>query len=177
MRFDDIKKLATGSVLFNLDRIIAPRIVTVFYFLGLAGILVWAINHFFYSFRFGFGNGLWGILEIVVFGLLAFVILRMVCEAVIVFFRVHSREAAQSTHPRASGSLLDVVRDAIEELADQEEEYDDVETSDTGPAPSRAAAAQANPPAADTTAEDTATRRKPATTSGKVADEGADGTA
>lgn len=172
MRFDDIKKLATGSVLFNLDRIIAPRIVTVLYLLGLAGILVWAINHFFYSFRFGFGNGLWGLLEIAVFGLLAFVVLRMVCEAVIVFFRAHSREAAEATHPRPSGSLLDDVRDALEDLADQEEDFDEDDTSDTGPAPAPHAAARANPPKADDIGRDDAGPRKPATKSGKVADEG-----
>ncbi len=120
MRFDDLRKLATGNVLFNLRRILSPRLVTILYLLGLAGILVWAVRHFFSSFRFGFGNGLWGLLEIAVFGLLAFVALRIVCEGVIVFFRSHADEGEilEPEHPNTS--LLDEVRDAIEELAERE---------------------------------------------------------
>ncbi|WP_127143379.1 DUF4282 domain-containing protein [Pelagibacterium montanilacus] len=134
MNFDDLRKLATGSILFDLKRIITPRIVTVLYFLGLAAIVLWAVNHFFYSFRFGFGNGLWGLLEIVVFGMLSFIVLRVFCEAVIVYFRAHQSEASQVTRPRAGASLLDDVRDAIEELAEEE---DDEDTA----APARAATA------------------------------------
>jgi len=135
MRLDDLRKLATGAVLFNLDRIIAPRIVKVLYLLGLAGLLVWAVRHFFESFRWGFGSGLWGILEIGVFGLLGFVVLRVVCEGVLVYFRAHEEEVERAVAP-GSGSLLDDVRDAIEELAGEEPDvdYDDP-----------AAAAAANP--------------------------------
>ncbi|WP_421950216.1 DUF4282 domain-containing protein [Pelagibacterium sp.] len=120
MRFDDLRKLATGSVLFNLGRIISPRLVTILYLLGLAAIGLWAVNHFFSSFRFGFGNGLWGLLEIGVFGLLAFVALRIVCEAVIVFFRANSVEAETYEPTHMGASLIDDVREAIEDLADQE---------------------------------------------------------
>ncbi|WP_404403645.1 DUF4282 domain-containing protein [Pelagibacterium halotolerans] len=140
MQFEDVKKLATGTVLFNLNRIIAPRLITILYLLGLAGIVLWAVDHFFYSFRFGFGNGLWGLIEIAVFGLLGLVILRIVCEAVIVFFRAHETEAARATQPRAATSLIDDVRGAIEELADEEEE--------TGSPPQPAAASQATASAA-----------------------------
>ena len=123
MQFDDLRKLATGNVLFNLRRILSPRLVTILYFLGLAGILVWAIRHFFSSFRFGFGNGLWGLLEIAVFGLLALVILRIVCEGVIVFFREHATEAEEAAPQRVHASLIDEVREAIEDLADQEPDH------------------------------------------------------
>lgn len=119
MRLDDLRKLATGAVLFNLDRIIAPRIVKVLYLLGLSGLLVWAVRHFFEAFRWGFGSGLWGILEIAVFGLLGFVVLRIVCEGILVYFRAHEEEAERAALP-GTGSLLDDVRDAIEELADEE---------------------------------------------------------
>ena len=120
MRFDDLRKLATGNVLFNLGRILSPRLVTIFYLLGLAAILLWAVNHFFSSFRFGFGNGLWGLLEIAVFGLLAIVVLRIVCEAVIVFFRANAAETEDYAPERPTASLFDEVREAIEDLADQE---------------------------------------------------------
>lgn len=120
MRFDDLRKLATGNVLFNLGRILSPRLVTILYLLGLAAIVLWAVNHFFSTFRFGFGNGLWGLLEIAVFGLLAIVVLRIVCEAVIVFFRVNAAEAEDYAPARPAASLMDEVREAIEDLADQE---------------------------------------------------------
>ncbi|SDG79331.1 DUF4282 domain-containing protein [Pelagibacterium luteolum] len=121
MPMDDFKKLATGNILFNLNRIIAPKLVTILYFLGLAAILLWAVTHFFSSFRFGFGSGLWGLLEIAVFGLLALVVLRIVCEGVIVYFTAHTAEADAYTPTGSSGSLIDDVRDALEELAEAEE--------------------------------------------------------
>lgn len=129
MRFEDLKKLATSTTLFNLRRVISPRLVTIGYLLGLVAIVLWAIDHFFYSFRFGFGNGLWGLLEIAVFGLLALVVLRIACEAVIVYFKAHEDAAAQVTDiaPRAGVTLIDDVRDAIEDLVDQEPEYDETE--------------------------------------------------
>src|SRR5690606_22475548 len=121
MTLDDLKRLFTRQTLFRLDSILSPRLVPIFYALGLAGILLWAVSHFFWSFGFGFGNGLWGLLEIVVFGLLAFVGLRILCEALLVWFRAH--EATGNTgRSRYSASLLDEVRDAIRELAEEGED-------------------------------------------------------
>ena len=53
------------------------------------GILLWAVSHLFLTFGCDFGNGLWGLLEIVVFGLLGVVALRIVCEALLVFFKAN----------------------------------------------------------------------------------------
>lgn len=142
MRFEDLKKLATGTILFDLNRIIAPRMVTIVYLLGLAAIGLWAVNHFFFSFRFGFGNGLWGLLEIAVFGLLALVVLRIACEAVIVYFKAHAAEAQEVTQPRLAASLIDDVRGAIEELAEQEPGDDNLPAPTTA---TPAAAASATP--------------------------------
>ena len=121
MTLDDIKKLATGSLLFSLDRIIAPRMINILYLLGLASISIWSINHLFASFSLGFGAGLWGLLEIGIFGLLSFVVLRVVCEAIIVFFKTNETAATAATQARPSMSLIDEVRDAIEELADEDQ--------------------------------------------------------
>lgn len=121
MTLDDLKKIATGPVLFNLNRIIAPRLTTILYFLGLAAILVWAINHFFLTFSHGFGAGLWGLLEIAVFGLFALIVLRIACEAIIVYFRDKAVVTMADAAPRSSASLIDDVKDAIEELADVED--------------------------------------------------------
>lgn len=144
MQFDDLRKLATGNVLFNLRRILSPRLVTILYLLGLAGILVWAVRHFFSSFRFGFGNGLWGLLEIAVFGLLALVVLRIVCEGIIVFFRSHAVETEELAPPRSNASLIDEVREAIEELAEQEPEHFEPEAP-SPVAPARPAVPQPAP--------------------------------
>lgn len=141
MRMDDFKKLATGNVLFNLNRIISPKLVTILYFLGLAAILLWAITHFFSSFRFGFGSGLWGLLEITIFGLLGLVALRIVCESVIVYFSAHAEETDAYAPAGSSGSLIDDVRDALEDLADAEDE--------TRPAPPPAPVAPKKPASAD----------------------------
>lgn len=151
MRMNDFKKLATGNVLFNLNRVISPTLVTILYFLGLAAVIVWAVAHFFSTFRFGFGSGLWGLLEIVVFGLLAVVVLRIVCEAVLVFFKTHVDEAEDYAPARSTGSLIDDVRDALEDLADAE----DTDYAPAAKAPSPVAPAPRpvtpTPPAAPST--------------------------
>lgn len=119
MTLDDLQKLATSSMLFSLDRIIAPRLINIFYLLGLVAIVLWAISHLFFTFSFGFGTGLWGLLEIAVYGLLGFVVLRIACEAVIVFFKTHENAAKSASQPRPAATLIDEVRDAIEELAEE----------------------------------------------------------
>lgn len=149
MRINDFKKLATGNVLFNLNRVISPTLVTILYFLGLAAIIVWAVAHVFSTFRFGFGSGLWGLLEIVVFGLLAVVVLRIACEAVLVFFRTHVDEAEDYAPAHSTGSLIDDVRDALEDLADAEDA--DYSPAPKAPSPVAPAPRPASPPAAPVT--------------------------
>lgn len=158
MTLDDLKKLATGSLLFSLDRIIAPRLINIFYLLGLAALVLWAINHLFFSFSLGFGGGLWGLLEIAVFGLLAFVILRIVCEAAIIFFKSNESVAKAANKTRPATSIIDDVRDAIEDLAEQQDKP--VVTAK----PSRAAAPKPRTMAAKSPApRRTAKRTPPAT--------------
>lgn len=124
MTLDDLKRLLTRQTLFRLDAILSPRLVPILYALGLAAILLWAINHFFFRFGMGFGDGLWGILEIVVFGLLALVGLRIGCEALLVWFKDHETTGENVQRSRYSASLLDEVRDAIRDLAEQGDDAD-----------------------------------------------------
>lgn len=130
MTLDDLKRLFTRQTLFRLDAILSPRLMPIFYALGLAGILLWAINHFFYRFSFGFGDGLWGILEIIVFGLLSFVGLRILSEALLVWFKNHEASGDSVQRSRYSASLLDEVRDAIRDLAEQGDESDYAEADE-----------------------------------------------
>ncbi len=121
---DDLKKFVASNLLFSLDRIIAPRLFTLVYLLGMAAIALWVMNHLFFSFRFGFGDGLWGLLEIVVIAPLLLLALRIVCEAAMVFF-VNNQNSVDSFNRQeriqANPNLIEDVREAIEELANAEE--------------------------------------------------------
>lgn len=140
MTLDDLKRLFTRQTLFRLDAILSPRLVPILYALGLAGILLWAVSHLFWSFGFGFGNGLWGLLEIAVFGLLSLVGLRILCEALLVWFKSNESSGETVNRSRYSASLLDEVRDAIRDLAEEGEDVDYAEADEyitpaTEPAP------------------------------------------
>ncbi len=120
MKLGDLKVLAKGSLLFSLNKTISPKIITILYLLGLVAIFLFAISHLVASFSLGFIEVIWGVLEIVVFGLLGFIILRISCEAIIIYFKTHENIIADATSSRIKKSLIDDVRDAIEELAQDE---------------------------------------------------------
>jgi len=130
MTLDDLKRLFTRQTLFRLDAILSPRLVPILYALGLAAILLWAISHLFWSFGSGFGEGLWGLLVIAVFGLLALVSLRILCEALLVWFKAHEQSGETVNRSRFSASLLDEVRDAIRDLAEEGEDPDYAEADE-----------------------------------------------
>jgi hypothetical protein len=130
MTLDDLKRLLTRQTLFRLDSILSPRLVPILYALGLAAILLWAISHFFFRFGTSFGDGLWGLLEIAVFGLLSLVSLRIGCEALLVWFKSHENTGETVQRSRYSASLLDEVRDAIRDLAEEGEERDFAEADE-----------------------------------------------
>ena len=68
-----------------------------------------------------FFNGLWGLLEIVVFGLLWLIVLRVACEALAVFFKAHEASVDSLSRSRLPAPLLEDVADAIHDLADEVE--------------------------------------------------------
>jgi hypothetical protein len=121
MTGDDLKKIFLGTTLFRLDTILAPRLVPILYASGLGALLLWAVTHLFATFGRNFGDGLWGLLEIVVFGLLGLVALRIACEVLMVFFKAHETAARTVSLSRISSSLVDEVKDAISEIADEED--------------------------------------------------------
>tara|TARA_R110002020_G_scaffold103783_7_gene243322 strand:- start:3895 stop:4473 length:579 start_codon:yes stop_codon:yes gene_type:complete len=177
MTLDDLKRLFTRQTLFRLDAILSPKLVPILYALGLAGILLWAISHLFLTFGYGFGTGLWGILEILVFGLLALIVLRIGCEALLVWFKTHEGSGETVNRARYSSSLIDEVRDAIRDLAEHGDEPDYAEADEyitpaTEPAPytapARAPSAATATPAAPAAAATPSTPRAPATTPGET---------
>ncbi len=127
MTSEDLKRIFLGPTLFRLDTMLSPRLVPVLYLTGLGAILIWGVQHLFATFGSSFGNGLWGLLEIVVFGAFFLVVLRVVCEALLVFFKANEAAADSVSRTRISSSLLDDVRDAIHDLADEEEDEEDPE--------------------------------------------------
>jgi hypothetical protein len=122
MFWDDLRKLLSRPTLYRLDALIAPRLVPVFYAVGLAAIGLWAVDHLFASFEFNFGQGLWGILEILVFGPLWVLALRIACELVLVFCKAHEGSVAAVGRSRGRNTLLEDVRDAIHDLADADDD-------------------------------------------------------
>lgn len=118
MTADDLKKIFLSPTLFRLDTILSPRLVPILYATGLAALLLWAVAHLFVTFGRTFGDGLWGLLEIAVYGLFGLVALRIVCEVLLVFFKAHESAARTVSVSRLSNSLLDEVKDAISDIAD-----------------------------------------------------------
>lgn len=125
MTLDDLKKLATSGTIFNLDRMIAPKIIKLLYLLGLGGIGLWAIRHLFGSFAESFGAGIWGVLEIGIVGLGSFVLLRVVCETLLVFFKKNEEHITLASSARPAMSIFDDVKDALEELADDDVDFEE----------------------------------------------------
>jgi hypothetical protein len=121
MFWDDLRRLLNGPTLFRLDAIIATKLVPILYALGLAAIGLWAIDHLFASFAFNFGQGLWGILEIAVYGPLWLIALRVVCELILVYFKAHQAEAASVGRGRAAATLIEDVGAAIHDLAEDDD--------------------------------------------------------
>ena len=135
MASDDLKRILMGPRLFRLDTIISPRLVPLLYLCGLGGLLLWAVDHLFATFALNFGSGLWGLLEIVVYGGLGFILLRVLCELLMIFFKSNEETAEILNQTRLSSSLLEEVRDAIHEIADEEEDDEDVIAPATVPVP------------------------------------------
>lgn len=125
MTSDDLKRIFLGPTLFRLDTILSPRLVPVLYATGLGTLLLWAVTHLFATFGRNFGDGLWGLLEIVVYGLFGLVTLRVACEALLVWFKANESTADSVSHTRASSSLLEEVRDAIRDIADEDDISDE----------------------------------------------------
>ena len=146
MTLDDLKKIFLSPTLFRLETILSPRLVPVLYATGLAALLLWSVGHLFVSFGRNFGDGLWGILEIAVYGALFLIVLRIVCEVLLVFFKANETVTRTVSLSRVPTSLIDEVRDAIHDIA-EDEPYED-ETSE-------GAAAEATTPAVRRTARRT----------------------
>lgn len=124
MTSDDLKKIFLGPTLFRLDTILSPRLVPALYAVGMGALLLWAVTHLFSTFGRTFGDGLWGLLEIAVFGLLGIIVLRIVCEVLLVFFKANEAAARAVGLSRISRSLVEEVNNAIHDIA----EDDDIQT-------------------------------------------------
>lgn len=121
MTSDDLKKIFLSPTLFRLDTILSPRLVPILYAVGLASLLLWAVTHLFATFGRTFGDGLWGLLEIGVFGLLGIIVLRVVCEVLLVFFKANEAVTRTVGLSRISRSLVDEVNEAIHDIAEDDD--------------------------------------------------------
>lgn len=135
MTSDDLKKIFLGPTLFRIDSILSPRLIPILYATGLASLLLWAVTHLFATFGRNFGDGLWGLLEIAVYGLLGLLLLRVVCEVLLVLFKANETAAKTVSLSRISTSLIEDVKDAISDIADEAEEDEGYVTPATEPPP------------------------------------------
>ena len=148
MTLDDLKKIFLSPTLFRLETILSPRLVPVLYGTGMFALLLWAVGHLFLTFGRNFGDGLWGLLEIAVYGAFGLIVLRVVCEVLLVFFKANEAATRTVAVSRLSGTLMDEVRDAIHDIADVSEPEDFTETEvedEVTPSPRRSA--RRTPPA------------------------------
>src|SRR3954453_1165067 len=106
MTSDDLKRIFMGPTLFRLDTILSPRLVPVVYVDGLATLLLWAVTHLFDTFGRNFGDGLWGLLEIVVFGGFGVLVLRVLWGALMVYFKANEDATDSVSRTRIASSLL-----------------------------------------------------------------------
>jgi len=125
MTSDDLRRIFMGNTLFRLDTILSPRLVPVLYVTGLAAMLLWGVTHLVYAFAGSFWDGLWSLIEIVVYGSFGLVVLRTVCEALLVWFKSNESATDSVNRSRISSTLLEEVRDAIHDMADEDEEDDE----------------------------------------------------
>jgi hypothetical protein len=79
------------------------------------------VEHLFASFAYNFGQGLWGILEIIVYGPLWLIALRIISDVLLVYFKAHEASAGAVNRGRAGNSLLEDVGDAIHDLASDDD--------------------------------------------------------
>lgn len=135
MTLDDLKKIFLSPTLFRLETILSPKLVPVLYAVGLSALLLWSVGHLFYSFGRNFGDGLWGLLEIAVYGSLFLLALRVLCEVLLVFFKANESVTRAVSLSRVPVSLVDEVKDAISDIAD-EAEFEDETSEGVSPPPS-----------------------------------------
>lgn len=136
MAIEDIKRIVLSPALFRLDRALALRLVPLLYGAGLFAILIWAVKHLFAAFGQNFGNGLWGLLEIIAFGAVALLALRIVCEGLLLHFQQREEAGEVLPEDRVPTTLLEEIGDALHDIADAvEDDPDDYITPATDPAP------------------------------------------
>jgi hypothetical protein len=150
MTLDDLKKIFLSPTMFRLETILSPRLVPILYATGLAALLLWSVGHLFASFGRNFGDGLWGLLEIAVYGALFLLLLRVVCELLLVFFKANESTARAVSISRVPTSLIDEVKDAIHDIADdqpfEDETSEGVASPDTTTPTVRRTAKRTPPP-------------------------------
>jgi len=151
MTLDDLKKIFLSPTLFRLETILSPKLVPVLYGVGMFALLLWAVGHLFATFGRTFGDGLWGLFEIAVFGAFGLIALRVICEVLLVFFKANEAATRTVAVSRLSGSLIDEVRDAIHDIAAEADDYTETEVEDEiSPSPRRTARrSPVVPPAVD----------------------------
>lgn len=156
------------TVLFNLNTFITPKIVKIFYLVGMATITLKFVQAVIIAMSTGFFAGIAGILAATAAAVFSFLILRITAEFIIVFFKNNEALTELSGADDPDQDIFEDVKDSFNALFPHDEDMD-LDLGDTPePAkPARAKPAAARPkPAARSAAKPAAkrtTRAKPAT--------------
>jgi hypothetical protein len=139
MTSDDLRRIFEDNTLFRMNSVLGARLIPLLYTVGLFAFLLWGIEHLFATFGQSFGAGLWGLLQIVAYGALGILLLRVLSEMLLIYFRANEATVDLINHSRTgSASLIEDVRDAIRDIADEDDDIldvDDLITPATVPAP------------------------------------------
>jgi hypothetical protein len=140
MTSDDLKRIFEGNTLFRMNSVLGLRLIPLLYVVGLFAFLLWGIEHLFATFAQSFGAGLWGLLQILAYGALGILLLRVLSEMLLIYFKANESTVELINESRGgSASLLEDVRDAIRDIAEDEDDeivdVDDLITPATVPAP------------------------------------------
>lgn len=150
------------STLFNLDQFIAPRLIRIFYGVGLIAITIYTV---------------WGIISAtdegplrwvlllpvtLVSALVAFILLRLFCEAALVYFKSKEAVVAQAEKDldSARSSIFEDVREAFEAI--MSDGHEDIASKHVSAKPARKSPTRRAAKKAQTTVKSAAKPRKAA---------------
>lgn len=126
MTSDDLRRIFEGNSLFRMNSVLGMKLIPLLYAVGLFAFLLWGVEHLFATFAQSFGAGLWGLLQIAAYGALGILLLRVLAEMLLVYFKGNESTVLAINGTRApSASLLEDVRDAIHDIAEHDEDDED----------------------------------------------------
>lgn len=148
-----------NTILFNLNTFVTPKIVKIFYLVGMGTIVLKFIQAVIFALSIGFFNGLAGILAAGATAIFSFLILRIAAEMIIVFFKNNESLAEMAGGADQENDIFDDVKESFNALFPQDDDMDLDLGEQQEPAAKPAPKASPAKPAAKTTRAKPAAKR------------------